>query len=217
MTVRLAPACLQRSATRWTAAAAPEMTVWSGELRLAGETTALLGEKACACGLVMLGVGSGVRSSETWAQMSLMRSAERPRMAAMAPSPGGNGLLHVAAAAADGADGVGEGEGAGGDVGGVLAEGVAGGEGGGDALFGQDAGGGDGDGEDGGLGVLGELELVFGAFEDEFGEREAEGLIGLVEDGAGRGEVVVEVSAHADGLRALAGEEEGRFGHLNLW
>ncbi len=130
-------------------------------------------------------------------------------MAAMAPSSGGDGLLHVAAAGADGADGVGEGEGSGGDVGGVFAEGMAGGEGGVDAVFGEDAGGGDGDGEDGGLGVLGELELVFGAFEDELGEGEAEGFVGLVEDGAGDGEVVVEIAAHADGLRALAGEEEG--------
>ena len=118
---------------------------------------------------------------------------------------GGNGLLHELATGADGADGFGEGEGAGGDVGGVLAEGVAGGEGGaGDAFFcegfGKDAGGGYGDGEDGGLGVLGELELVFGAFEDEFGEGEAEGFVGLVEDGAGGGEVVVEIAAHADGL-----------------
>ena len=85
MTVRLAPACLQRSAARWTAAAAPEMTVWSGELRLAGETTALLGMKVLASGVV----GSGVSWSETWEQISLMRVAGRPRMAAMAPSPGG--------------------------------------------------------------------------------------------------------------------------------
>ena len=57
--------------------------------------------------------------------------------------------------------------------------------------------------------MLGELELVFGAFEDEFGEGEAEGVVGLVEEGAGGGEVVVEVAAHAYGLGALAGEEEG--------
>ena len=123
----------------------------------------------------------------------------------------GDGLLHVLAAGADGADGVGEGEGSGGDVGGVFAEGVAGGEGGLDAAFGEDAGGGDGDGEDGGLRVLGELELVFGAFEDELGEGEAESFVGLVEDGASDGEVVVEIAAHADGLRTLAGKEEGWF------
>ncbi len=123
-------------------------------------------------------------------------------------------MLHELAARADGADGFGEGEGAGGDVGGVLAEGMAGGEGGaGDAFFcegfREDTGGGYRDGEDGGLGVLGELELVVRAFEDEFGEGEAEGLVGLVEEGAGGGEVVVEVAAHAYGLRALTGEEEG--------
>ena len=90
---------------------------------------------------------------------------------------------------------------------------MAGGEGWRNAFFGEDAGGGYGDGEDGGLGVLGELELVFGAFEDELGEGEAQGFVGLVEDCAGGGEVVIKVAAHADGLRALAGEEEGWFSH----
>ena len=49
----------------------------------------------------------------------------------------------------------------------VLAEAVAGGEGGLDAAFGKDSCGGDRDGEDRRLRMLGELELVFGAFEDE--------------------------------------------------
>ena len=128
---------------------------------------------------------------------------------------GGDGLLHVTAAVTNDANGVGEGEGAGDDVGGVLAEGVAGGEGGGgagvfQALF-KDAGGGDGDSEDGGLGVLRLFEVVFGAFEDELGEGKAEGVVGLFKDGAGDGKVVEEVAAHADGLRALAGKEKGWF------
>ena len=50
---------------------------------------------------------------------------------------GGDGGLHELAAEADGADGVGEGEGAGGDVGGVLAEGVAGGVGDGEIAGGE--------------------------------------------------------------------------------
>ena len=66
---------------------------------------------------------------------------------------------------ADGAHGVGEGDGASGDVGGVFAEGVAGDEGGRDSFFGEDAQRGDGDGADGGLLKFGELELIFGAFE----------------------------------------------------
>src|ERR1700679_790851 len=78
MTARLAPACLQRSAARWTAAVAPEMTIWSGELRLAGETMALLSEKVLASGVE----GSGVSWSVTWAQISVMRAAGKPRMAA---------------------------------------------------------------------------------------------------------------------------------------
>ena len=183
------------------------MTVWSGELRLAGETTARFGLKVLASGVergeAVGGLGADLGDEDGGeAEDGGHRSFS-----------GGDGLLHVAAAAADGADGVGEGEGSGGDVGGVLAEGVACGQGWDDSLFGEDARGGDRDGEDGGLGVLGELELVLGAFEDELGEGEAEGFVGLVEDGAGDGEVVVEIAAHAYGLRALSGEEEGWFGH----
>ena len=132
---------------------------------------------------------------------------------------GGNGLLHVAAAEADGADGVGEGEGAGGDVGGVLAEGVAGGHSGGDAALGEHAEGCGGDGEDGGLSVFGELEGVFGTFEDELREGELEGSIGLFEDGACGGEIIVKIAAHADGLGALAGKEKSWLdcGHRERW
>jgi hypothetical protein len=39
MTVRLAPSSLQSSAARVTAATVPEITVWSGEFRLAVATT----------------------------------------------------------------------------------------------------------------------------------------------------------------------------------
>ena len=120
--------------------------------------------------------------------------------------------MHELAAGADGADGVGEGEGAGGDVGGVLAEAVAGGVGDGEVAgfeFGFEcAQGGDGDGEDGGLGVLGLFEGVFGAVEDDAGEGEVEGVVGFFEDGAGGRIGIVEGSAHAYGLGALAGEEE---------
>ena len=126
---------------------------------------------------------------------------------------GGDGGLHELAAGADGADGVGEGESVGGDVGGVLAEGVAGGVGDGEIagfqLGLEHAEGRDGDGEDGGLRVLGELEGVFGTVEDEVGEGETEGVVGLFEDGAGGGVSVVEGAAHAYGLRTLSGEEEG--------
>jgi hypothetical protein len=48
--------------------------------------------------------------------------------------------------------------------------------------------------------VLGELELVFRAFEDELRESKAQGFVGLLEYGSGRGEVIVEVTAHANGL-----------------
>ena len=97
---------------------------------------------------------------------------------------GGNGFLHEAAAMADGAHGVGEGDGASGDVGGVFAEGVAGDEGGRNSIFREDAQGGDGDGTDGGLLKFGEFELVFGAFKAEFGDGEAEGFVGFFEGAA---------------------------------
>ena len=126
---------------------------------------------------------------------------------------GGNGLLHEAAAGADGGEGFGKGEGAGGDVGAVLAEGMAGGEAGfeGGEELGEDALDGDGNGKDGGLGVFGLLEGLGGAFEDEVREMEAEGFVGFFEDGFGGGEVLVEIETHAYGLGALAGEEEGGF------
>ena len=61
--------------------------------------------------------------------------------------------------------------------------------------------------------VLGELELVFGALEDELRDGEAKSFVGLVEDGASDGEVGVEIAAHSDGLGTLAGKEEGWFCH----
>ena len=73
----------------------------------------------------------------------------------------------------------------------------------------QDGPGGDGDGEDGGLSVLGFLESFGGAFKDKVRKMEAESFISLLEDGFGGGEVFVELTAHANGLRTLAGEEEG--------
>ena len=130
--------------------------------------------------------------------------------------PGGDGLLHEAAAGANGADGVGEGEGSGCYMRRILSEGVPGGEGGGDAVLGQDTGSGDGDGEDGGLSVLGELEGVFGAIEDDFGEGEAEGFIGFFKYGAGCGKGFSEGASHANGLGALAGKEEGWLDHRCL-
>ena len=54
-------------------------------------------------------------------------------------------MLHVAASGADGADGVGEGEGSGGDVSGIFAKGMACGDDWLDVALGEDSGCGDGE------------------------------------------------------------------------
>jgi hypothetical protein len=92
---------------------------------------------------------------------------------------------------------------------GVFAKAVTGGEDRGDAAFGQHACGGDRNGEDCGLRVFRELELVFGTLEDELREGKSQSFVSFVEDGAIGGKVVVEISAHTDSLGALTGEEEG--------
>ncbi len=88
---------------RATAAAVPAITTCPGALRLAGLTTSPSAASRHACS-TFVGV-----------------EAENRRHRAGADR---HGLLHVAAAIADDADGIGEREGAGGDVRGILAEAV---------------------------------------------------------------------------------------------
>ena len=59
------------------------------------------------------------------------------------------------------------------------------------------------------MGVDGVVQLGVGAFPAEPGEREAQGLVGLLESAAGAGKNLGELAAHADGLRALAWKDEG--------
>jgi len=123
--------------------------------------------------------------------------------------------LHGAATGLDGADGVGKAERSGGDVGGPLAEGVAGGQGRLDAVLGEDAPGGDADGENGRLGVFGEAQVFLRTFKDDFRERKAEGLIGFGKGLCGDGEASPEFAAHANGLRTLPRKKKGEFdGHF---
>jgi hypothetical protein len=125
---------------------------------------------------------------------------------------GGNGQLHGPATGFDRADSIGKTEGSGGDVCRPLAERMAGGKGGLNAVRGEDAPGGDADGEDGRLGVLREAEVFFRAFKDEFGERETEGFIGFSKGLGGEGKLLGERAAHANGLRTLPRKEEGNLG-----
>ena len=68
-------------------------------------------------------------------------------------------------------------------------------------------------GEDRRLGVLGELELVFGPFEAEAGsQREAQRVVGLGEGGAALGHGVGERAPHADLLRTLPGKMKAIIG-----
>src|SRR5208337_958226 len=86
---------------------------------------------------------------------------------------------------------------------------MAGGEGRFDAVRDEDAPGGDADGENSRLGVFGEPEVFIRAFEDQFGERETEGFVGLGKGLGGDGKVLGKVAAHADRLRTLARKEKG--------
>ena len=118
----------------------------------------------------------------------------------------GHGFLHVFAAIAHGADGVGERNCAGGNVRGIFSQAVPGDHCGLNAFFREHTPGRNRRGEDGGLRDLGEAELVFGSLEAEVGQFVAERRIGLLEGLAGDGEFRGEVLSHADGLRSLAGK-----------
>ena len=63
-------------------------------------------------------------------------------------------------------------------------------------------------GEQGGLGVLGEREVLGGTLEHQLGEPLAKGFVDLLEHFAGGREGGGEVAAHAHALAALAGEDE---------
>ena len=64
-----------------------------------------------------------------------------------------------------------------------------------------------------GCAVLGAVELLLGALPGEPADGLAEGGIGGGKDGGGRGRGLGEGTAHADGLAALAGEDEGDRAH----
>ena len=152
-----------------TAASAPEITVWPGEFRLAAAT---------------------VRPVSAAASGRLPPPGRRKRKhGGHCALSSGNGQLHGPPASLHGAHRIGKAERPGGHMGAPLAQRVSGGQRRLHALLGQHAPGGDADGENGRLGVLGELEVLFGPFEDQFGKREAESLVGLGKGLCGNGKV----------------------------
>ena len=110
---------------------------------------------------------------------------------------GRHGFLHVFAAIAHGAHGVGELQGPGGHVGGVLTKAVPGRKLLDHAFFLQHSCRGSAHREDGGLGNLRHLQLIVRAFTAELGEREAQGFIGFLEGVAGDGIERGQFFAHA--------------------
>ena len=62
--------------------------------------------------------------------------------------------------------------------------------------------------EYGGLGDLGLLQVILGAFKHEVGDAEAQHLVSLLKQFFGLGIVVIQVLAHTDELCALTGEYE---------
>ncbi len=64
-------------------------------------------------------------------------------------------------------------------------------------------------GHQGGLGVLGQDEFFPGALEHQAGKLLLQGFVDFLEHLAGGGKGAGEVASHADGLAALAREDEG--------
>ena len=77
------------------------------------------------------------------------------------------------------------------------------------ALFLQHAQHGERVGHQGGLGVLGQDEFFAGPLEHQARELLLQGLVDFLEHLAGGGKGAGEVASHADGLAALAREDEG--------
>ena len=76
------------------------------------------------------------------------------------------------------------------------------------ALVLADAPCGGGDGDQCGLGIRGQLELVFGTLEAEAREAELQGVVGFFEDPAGKGEFVRQGFTHSGELGALSRKKE---------
>ena len=166
------------------------MTTWPGQLSLATWTTLIR--------------QAGVR-------------ADAVQQGDVQPEDGGHsagvelsGGFHTFAAFAGQCQGILEGQGAGSHQGAELTHRVAGHErrakiG---VNFQEDAQGSDGVGEQDGLGVVGVVELGFGAFPGSLCQVEPQHLFGLHEGGARHRVRCGQLAAHANGLRALAGENE---------
>jgi len=127
------------------------------------------------------------------------------------PDTDGNCFLHVLAAMAYRANRVGEAEGSGGNVCGVLAQAMAADEAGLETLFVQHAPRRDGCGENRGLRDLGQAKLIFRTFEAKLRELVAESLVRFFKRLPGYRMFFGEVFAHAHGLRSLAWEKKCEF------
>ena len=77
--------------------------------------------------------------------------------------------------------------------------------------------GGDGNGQQRGLLILGELELIVGALKAQARERKPEGFIGLLKDTGGFGERIGEGFAHTCELGTLTWEKEGCLDQLRFY
>ena len=120
-----------------------------------------------------------------------------------------HGLLHELPAAADHTQRVGEREGAGRHVGRVLAETMTGDKRGCEAARRQQPAGGDADGENRRLLILGQREPILGPFEADSAQRLAQRVVRLGEGLAADRERLRQRLAHADFLRSLSWKNEG--------
>jgi hypothetical protein len=193
MTARRAPLSLARADAFSTAASAPEMTVWPGELRFAAATVSPVSASASL-------------------QASATSAGSKDRTGGHGSLAGGDGQLHGSAAGFHRAYRIGKAECSGGYVGRPLAQRMPRGKRRLDALFREHAPRCDAHREDRRLSVLGEAQVFFRTFKDEFRERKAERLVGLGKGLRSDGKAFSEFAAHAGGLRTLPRKEEGDFG-----
>ena len=121
-------------------------------------------------------------SLEMSAQISLILSSAKPRMAAIPPSPRGSGFLHELTAKTDRPYGIGKGQGTGGDEGRIFTETVTGCDVRQQAFLCQDTAAGRAGRKDGRLCIIGLHQFFVRTFKAKFRQREPQCVISFFKE-----------------------------------